>query len=281
MSDGFELFVRHWGGVGGDKVLACIHGAGRNSEYFANIGEALAPQGIETYAPDLRGFGNSIERGLKKGDVKDPQRHLKDIVEVVAYAREAQPGKKIFMIGHSRGGDYALWFAANHPNALSGLILMGPTLVNYLRNPPALILKGLFSMAFAPGKVFRDDNVYPDAERQSPEFKFFVENPLDAPAISARTAVRLWGPLSKKSVENAKKVSVPTLVLQGEADTMVSVEGAKRILANLASKDKSLKTFPDANHWFYHVVFPKSLFEDDSVKREQVVGAVANWIVSH
>jgi dienelactone hydrolase len=55
MTDGFDLFCRHWKAVGeSGKSVVCIHGIGGHSEVFRVMGQDLAEDGIEVYALDLR-----------------------------------------------------------------------------------------------------------------------------------------------------------------------------------------------------------------------------------
>jgi hypothetical protein len=58
-------------------------------------------------------------------------------------------------------------------------------------------------------------------------------------------------------------------------------EGAKELLERLASEDKTLKTFAEADHRFFHLLFPKSDFQDDAAKKKQVTDAVSDWIKTH
>ncbi len=74
MSDGFALFYWQWKVTDeAQRVVVCVHGLGVNSEFFENLGKALAKDKIEVYAQDLRGFGNSVEKGLERGRYKQFQ----------------------------------------------------------------------------------------------------------------------------------------------------------------------------------------------------------------
>ncbi len=190
MTDGFDLFYRHWKVSGEcESALLCVHGGGRNSEYYELLGEALSRDGIEVYAPDLRGFGNSVEKGLSRGDTGSFKRHLQDLEEAVSYVRGMLPGKKVSMLGHSYGGNYAIWYAANHPDAVDGVVLMAPSVMTTFKPTPALMVKGLFSLLFAPKTLLRADSMWPQSVRNSEEVKFYNENPLDTP-LSARFVIR-------------------------------------------------------------------------------------------
>lgn len=59
---------------------------------------------------------------------------------------------------------------------------------------------------------------------------------------------------------------------------MVSPSGAKKIFEKLASKDKLLQTFADADHYFYHVIFPKVTSKYDSGKKKQVTNTISDWL---
>jgi alpha-beta hydrolase superfamily lysophospholipase len=282
MTDGFGLFYRRWKVVGEvQKVIVCLPGIGGNSEVFGILGEALAKDGIEVYALDRRGFGNSVEKGLLRGDTSNIKRHLQDLEEAIGYIRNNHPGKKVFMLGHSLGGCYTLWYVANHSDSLDGMVLMAPSIVPGQKTPPGLAIKGFLSLLFAPKTMLPISFIFPETIRKTEEYKLFSENPLNATAVSARYLIRGVRPLQTKALDNASRTGTPTLVIQGGADTVVLPIGAKKLLDSLAAKDKSLQTFADADHFFYHVLFRKSTFQDDPLKRKQITGAVSDWIKAH
>jgi alpha/beta superfamily hydrolase len=52
----------------------------------------------------------------------------------------------------------------------------------------------------------------------------------------------------------------PTLaraIIQGEADTIARPVNMKLLQESLASRNKSVRAFADADHYFYDAVFPK------------------------
>jgi alpha-beta hydrolase superfamily lysophospholipase len=282
MTDGFNLFYRCWKTAGEvQSAVVCVHGLGANSEFFANLGEALTKDGIDVHALDLRGFGNSVEPGLARGDTSNFKRHLQDLDEAVTFIHQKHPEKKVFMLGHSLGCSYALWYAANHPDSLDGLILAAPPIQYATKAPTSFIIKGLFFLLFSPKKKLYEHQIMPESFRKSEEYKLLSENPLNSHEESTRYIIRGVGPLQNRVLKNASRTRTPTLIIQGEADVHVLPEGAKKLLERLAAEDKTLKTFPDADHRFYHLIFPKSDFQDDPAKRKQVTDAVSDWIKAH
>ena len=82
----------------------------------------------------------------------------------------------------------------------------------------------------------------------------------------------------QEALQNASQIKKPTLIIQGEADDLDLPSGAKRLFESLAAEDKSLRTFPDADHWFYHAIFPKVTAKYGPEKREQVFSTVKDWL---
>jgi alpha-beta hydrolase superfamily lysophospholipase len=282
MTDGFDLFYRCWK-VAGDvqKIVLCVHGLGVNSEFFEGLSVGMTKARIEMYALDLRGFGNSVENGLARGDTSNFKRHLQDIDEFVTFIHASHPTAQVFMLGHSLGCCYALWFAANHPGSLDGLVLAAPPIQYITKSPTLLIIKGLFFLLFAPKRKLYGDREMSEAYRMSEEFKLLDENPLNARGLSARYLIGGVGPLQKDALKFASRIGTPALILQGDADIHVLPAGAKKLLDRLASKDKTLKTFGDADHRFFHLIFPVYDFQDDPAKRQQVTDVLSEWIRSH
>jgi len=87
--------------------------------------------------------------------------------------------------------------------------------------------------------------------------------------------------LQYKALQNASRIEKPTLIIQGERDKIVLLSGAKRLFESLAAKDKSIQTFPDADHYFYHGLFLKVTEKHDPAKRKLVTSVVRDWLKTH
>jgi esterase/lipase len=83
-------------------------------------------------------------------------------------------------------------------------------------------------------------------------------------------------------MQNASQIEEPALIILGEKDDLYIRNGAKQLLESLATKDKSIQTFPDADHLFYDVfLFGKTTAKHDPAKRKQVTSAVEDWLTIH
>ena len=285
MTDGFDLFYRHWRAVGdAKKSVLCIHGIGCHSQYFRFIGQDLAADGNEVYAVDLRGFGNSKEQDLPRGDTSNFKRHLQDVDEAVNSIHEKHPKNKVYMFSHSLGGVYTLWYAANYPNSLDGVILAAPTIktrTHYPFRSRTELIKIPFILLFAPKTIYDFYKKWTQDFKQSEEGKIILQDPLDTGKFSWRWLSSIKRNLIDKALTNAMRIKKPALIIQGEKDNSCLPSGAKQLYENLATKDKIIKIFPDADHFFYHALFVKTTPKHNPAKRKQVISVVKDWLNTH
>ena len=280
MTDGFDLFCRYWEAVGkSKKSVVCIHGIGGHSEVFRVAGQNLAEDGIEVYALDLRGFGNSKEKDLPRGYTSDFNRHLQDVDEVVGFVRKRHAKNKVYMFGWSLGVLYTLWYSAHHPNFLDGIIIAAPYWVGLmprrLRFEIPSILHSAPTASYEPCKNWSHDF------KESEEGKIILQDSLFATKWSWRWLDGVKRVLSDEALQNASQTEKPTLILLGEKDDISIRNGAKQLLEILATKDKSIQSFPDADHFFYDALFFKTTTKHDKAKRKQVTNMVKNWLNNH
>ena len=284
MTDGFDLFYRHWRAVGeSKKSVVCIHGLGGHSEDFRVVGQDFAEDGIEVYALDLRGFANSKEEALPRGDTSNFKRHLQDVDEVVDCVRKRHPKNKVYMFGYSLGALYTLWYSANHPSTINGIIFVAPAIE--MRSPiiPRKdYIKVPFILLFAPKTIYDRSKNWRPAFRESETGKIILQDPLYTTKYSWRWLYSVKRTLSDRALQYASQIEKPTLIIQGEADESCFPSGAKKLLESLAAKDKSLQTFTDADHLFYDAfLLGKTTAKHDPAKRKQVTTVVKNWLNTH
>jgi alpha-beta hydrolase superfamily lysophospholipase len=283
MSDGFSLFARRWKLVEkAERTIVCIHGFGGHSGILRRLGESLAVAAIEVWGLDLRGFGNSTEPDLPRGDTKNVMRHMQDINEAVNLIREKSQSQKLYVLGHSLGGLYALWYGASYPDCVDGLILASPAVENKPRMKPEDREKMPFLFATAPETMIETRSVVPS------DFVGEVGKELRAQILlrTSRFSVRYLVGLGKflmrdKVFLNAAEVRSPTLILQGDADEEALPSGAERLFESLAVQDKTLKVIPGADHSLYGAMNSLELAENEPEKRAQVFTTIIDWLITH
>jgi len=120
-SDGTQLFEQWWQPVAETKaVLVIVHGIAEHSGRYAYVANYMGGHGYAVATFDLRGHGHS------EGDrayVRSFDEYLSDLDQFLARVREQEPGKAIFLLGHSMGGTIIALFAITRQPGLAGLIL--------------------------------------------------------------------------------------------------------------------------------------------------------------
>jgi alpha-beta hydrolase superfamily lysophospholipase len=125
--DGTELAYRHYPAHGASvgRVAIVVHGSSGSSPSIHALADALAAQGVETYAVDMRGHGASGTRG----DIRYVGQLEDDLVDFVAVVRKTNPTAPLTLLGHSAGGGFALRVAGSPIQSLfTRTVLLAPYL---------------------------------------------------------------------------------------------------------------------------------------------------------
>lgn len=226
------------------KWLVFLHGFGgdltawdKEREYFTNLG-------ISNLAMDLRGHGLS-ERSNNKSFYK-LENFSKDLVSLIKEENLSDP----VVIGHCFGGIVSINFQANNPKSSKGLILVDtsfkPPFFSY--NPvERTFLKYLLEML---------TEVVPDIKISGHRNfnKFINTGDWDIKRILSdilHTSLKSYLSICQNLVQvNARdllsKIIVPTLVIEGTADTIFPPDIAKYLSKRI--KKSELDLIPGANH---------------------------------
>jgi pimeloyl-ACP methyl ester carboxylesterase len=245
-SGGVSLHVRRT--PGSDEATAVyVHGLGGSSTNWTDLAALLAPF-AEGISVDLPGFGFSEP-------VHGFRFSLDEHAEVLAKFVEGLGKGPVHLLGNSMGGAVALLVAARRPQLVRTLTLISPAMPDR-RPDPRRLSDPLMALAYLPliGRgVRRRLAAMTPRERAAQVIKLcfadpaaFPEHRLDelAEEHTARAALdwanaamsastfgifRTWfarGPASLWSV--APQVSVPSLVVWGTQDKVISVRRAAR-----------------------------------------------------
>jgi pimeloyl-ACP methyl ester carboxylesterase len=111
--------------VAGDgPLVVCVPGMGDLRSSYRFLAPALIEAGYRVATMDLRGHGDSDATFDAYDDVATGT----DLIALV----DALGGGPAALIGNSMGAGAAAWAAAEAPDRVSGLVLIGP----FVRNPP-------------------------------------------------------------------------------------------------------------------------------------------------
>jgi 2-(acetamidomethylene)succinate hydrolase len=112
--NGFDMHYWEW--PGSQPALVCLHPSGHYGRIWERVAQQLAPQ-FDVLAPDQRGHGDS-GRAPSGSAAED---YAAD-VEALAAGRDLG---QVVLVGHSLGARTAMVHAAEHPERVSHVILVG------------------------------------------------------------------------------------------------------------------------------------------------------------
>ncbi|PRC42038.1 lysophospholipase, partial [Mycobacterium sp. ITM-2017-0098] len=201
--------------------------------------------------------------------------YLKDITEytgdfhtLAGIARSEHPGLKLIVLGHSMGGGIVFTYGAEHPDDYDAMVLSGPAVDAQASVPPVRVLMAKVLGRLAPGLPVED--LPADAVSRDPQVVSAYENdPLvhhgKLPAGVGRALIGVGETMPKR----AAAITAPLLVVHGDHDRLIPVEGSRRLVDCIGSADVHLKVYPG----LYHEVF-------NEPEKALVLDDVTSWIES-
>jgi alpha-beta hydrolase superfamily lysophospholipase len=247
-------------------LVAIVHGLGEHSGRYAALAGALVDHRFTVVSLDLPGHGEAQgPRGHAKSWIT-----LRDLVVPAMFTvTRGMPGQPpdlpIVLLGHSMGGLLALDYALAHPKTILGLVVSAPAVRS---NPPPAWKKTLASIAHSltPSAGFSNGI---DASGISRDPEVLLARSQD-PLVHNKISPRLYFGLEEaraRVMSEARRLAVPTLILQGAADRVVNPSGSLELNGLAPHGMVRLITYRDG----YHEVF-------NDLSRDQAIQDLLGWL---
>lgn len=261
-----QLPGRAWCADRPRALVAIVHGLGEHSGRYGALASMLVERRFTVVSLDLPGHG---EAPGARGDAKS-WTQLRDLVIPAMFTvTRGMPGQPpdlpIVLLGHSMGGLLALDFALAHPKTILGLVVSAPAVKS---DPPPAWKKTLASIAKAvtPSAGFSNGLDESGISRDPEVLTARDQDPLVHNKISPRLYFGLEEARKRVMVE-ARRLAVPTLILQGAADRVVNASGALELNGLSPHGMVRLITYRDG----YHEVF-------NDLSRDQAIQDLVGWL---
>lgn len=277
--DGALLPFMEWHPRGKPKaVVLALHGFGDYSNAFDRMADALAAEGIVTYAYDQRGFGVSPGRGRWHGAA----RLARDAALAIGALKQQYPDVPVFLLGHSMGGGVAMIAAARYPAMpADGLILVAPAVWSREFMPAAQTGLLEFSAHTLPWYPLTGQGI-----------KIIPTDDLAAlralsrdPKVLRRFRVdQVWGltNLMDMAAAAAPAIRIPSLYLYGLRDDVIPKRPTAAVLARFHEPILTAAIYDGGFHLLYRSKLSGTLFTDMTYWIERgsgplPSGADQNW----
>eukprot|EP00004_Rigifila_ramosa_P023056 TRINITY_DN6414_c0_g3_i1.p1 TRINITY_DN6414_c0_g3~~TRINITY_DN6414_c0_g3_i1.p1 ORF type:complete len:361 (-),score=66.48 TRINITY_DN6414_c0_g3_i1:32-1024(-) len=242
---GHHLFRTEWLAENPRALVLLLHGLGEHSARYGHLATELNKNGFSMFALDHKGHGKSSgARAL----IESVDEYVDDVIELADWIVSRFPNKKIFLMGHSMGGLIAAHTALRDQTRWTGVILSAPALAPAPEvAKPHLVFVAQQLASLSPSLPI--DSLDPSQlSRDSEVVRQYTQDPLvsHSPVRAGQANALL---ISMQSIQREmKNIKFPFLVLQGQADTIVSPLGAQMLYEQSESQDKTTKSYPALKH---------------------------------
>jgi alpha-beta hydrolase superfamily lysophospholipase len=244
-------------------VVVLCHGYAEHARRYDHVATRFGEAGLITYALDLRGHGRS---GGKRVYLRDISEYTGDFHTLVGIAATDHPDLPRVVLGHSMGGGVVFAYGVEHPDDYAAMVLSGPAV--YAQEAVSSFMIGVAKLVgrILPGLPV--EKLPTDAVSRDPAVvAAYNADPMvhhgKLPAGIAKALLNVGETMPQR----ASELTAPLLVVHGEQDKLIPVDGSRRLMDCVASTDAHLKIYPG----LYHEVF-------NEPERALVLDDVTSWI---
>ena len=250
--DSVLLYYRFWKSENTKNPLFLIvHGFGEHSRRYDDFLKKLEGLPLSFAAFDLRGHGRS---GGERVFVSRFEDYLSDLDDFLEHLRKAHglSDSRLFLFGHSLGGQIAAYYTAARPEQIRTLMLSSPCIAPQLWVPGAGKLALLLS------------NLLPHIVLNNPVQPVFLTHDREEIArykqdklIQRRITFRLAGEMVRAGAEifkRAHEIRVPVYLFAAGNEIIVNKAAAKKFFNRIPSGEKRWIEFEG----FYHEILKES-----------------------
>ncbi len=272
-ASGASIHVQALHALDSASDVLCVHGATFSSDLSVfykldgtSWADSLVGAGFNAWGFDFVGYGQSsrydADSSCARGQLSEA---LPQLAAVVQQLRLCNGGKKICLLAHSWGTLVAARFASEHPELVSALVLFGPPV---LRNE--IYASRTADTDQAPSHHFLSiwaqyRRFIEDVPRGAPQVlseadfahwsRDWLATDPHAKSRSPESVITPYGPLvdlgalwSGKALFDANKITMHTLLIRGEWDSVCDDTDAACLLKSIGTSDKSDVKIPRATH---------------------------------
>ncbi|RZU29772.1 alpha/beta fold hydrolase [Edaphobacter modestus] len=246
--DGTSIYYKDWGA---GPVVTFSHGWPLSADAWDAQMLFLGQRGYRVIAHDRRGHGRSGQTW--QGN--DMDQYADDLAELMNHLDI----KDAMMVGHSTGGgEVVRYVARNGQKRVAKVVLIAavpPLMLKTEKNPGGLPLSVFDDIRTGVvndrSQFFRDLSLpfygynKPGAKVSEGVREAFWLQGMQSSIIGAHDCIKAFSETDQ--TEDLKKIDVPTLVIQGNADQIVPIDDSGRVSAKIV-KNATLKVIADAPH---------------------------------
>lgn len=242
--------------------VVMVHGLGSHSALFWPMVQHLLAENYSVYTFDLRGHGRSQgQRGYinRWSEFRDD---LRQFLHGVSLKSRHSP---CLLLGHSLGAAIALDYTLRFPDTIQGLMLTAPAVSCQGISPLKMQVGKLLSLLWPRFSLNTGLRRQPPS-RDAALNQLYAQDPLRHSRGTARLSTEFLR-TNRHTWEHLEQLKLPTLILQGTADSVAPVAVTRQFFAQIPSRLKALYIYAGA----YHEIW-------NDINRAQVMADLSRWL---
>lgn len=231
LPDGEVQYIRQWLVPNPKGVVVLVHGVGEHCSRYDAVATLFNDSGYAMIGFDKRGHGHTTgKRGVAM--IKDLHG---DITAMLAMARELYPASRLFLYGHSGGGNEVLNYIINEEPEIKGVVASAPWIRLAFEPPKALVVAGRILRYILPNMTQPNDLDTAHLARNPAVAPAYEADPLVHDQMSFAYGIGMVDE-AKKLNQFPGKMAVPTLVMHGSDDQITSAEASAEFVERVNGK---------------------------------------------
>lgn len=260
--DGISLYFQEWVPTTPPKGLFLItHGHGEHSDSYARFINGLSNTGYAFIAWDWRGHGRSDG---KRGYASHFTDYVKDFNIFLDRVLKMPEFKDLYIIlsAHSMGGLIQIsGLLERSPDPrIQAQILSAPLLGLTVDVPVMKDIAARVALQLYPKLTLWNELTNEQFTRDPGVLQEYPKDALRHDKVSPGVYLGFIQAISECQ-NRAALIKLPTLLLLGGKDSVVSTPAAERFFRHLGSQKKQLKIFPESLHEIYNDLDRNEAFE--------------------
>ncbi|MGZ8186045.1 MAG: alpha/beta hydrolase [Methylobacter sp.] len=245
--------------------IVFLHGVGEHIGRYEAVFQSFAHQGYSCFGFDQRGFGRSEG---ERGHINSFAEYVDDLAGFITEIVVKDPGKPVFLFGHSMGAIVILAYALKHSVEIRGLMIFSCPLklAHWYANFGGSFTEALSGIA---PRLKIPNLINPNELTDDPGIiKAFKHDPYIVKYVSINWLHEFK--LARENILlNANRILLPVLICHGGEDHIAAIAGAKLLYEKLPSDDKELTVFEGLKH---------ELLNHKPNERVQVLRRTFEWL---
>lgn len=238
------MLLPHFTALGAGPIVLMLHGAGGGYRSFAPQVESLAMAGFRAVAWDMPGYGASTPvepygvRGLAQSCVA--------LIEALLPEDATGPERSVTLVGHGLGGMVAQEVAMRRPELVNRLVLVATTScadAHWREDAQAQVAELQHTHMAQLAQSVVTAQIGPMALPEGVQLARYCMAQLSP--VTYRLALQAQAGFDRDAALH--HIHVPTLLVHGEHDRLVSADGAQRMSAHIAGS--RWVQLPGVGHW--------------------------------